>query len=302
MKYLVDLFCGIGGVSTGFAKEGFQVHACVDMWKLALKVHEDNHPKCKHFDFPLGTDEAKRKVLKLLPQLNKDDTLHIHASPPCQNLSTINSHRKKEIGLEMTIWTLSLLHDLSSKDPRITWTIEQVSDSSLIKILNEIPGINEYMFYNVFQLQQYGVSQQRKRLIISNVDITKLTPKKQPPSIEQVLSVPRNAKYISNSNVSTRNIETPNGALCVRDLKEKPVYSYTILSSPCWFFTKNMERIRSFTLEENTAIQTLPKSYFDKAENTLTKKDKSTMIANCVPPVFAGQLAKAVCKHHQLRK
>ncbi len=38
----VDLFCGVGGLSLGFARAGFEVVSAYDNWNKALAVYEAN--------------------------------------------------------------------------------------------------------------------------------------------------------------------------------------------------------------------------------------------------------------------
>ena len=92
VKYLIDLFCGIGGVSYGFSKNGYRVHMAVDSWDDALEVHKKHNPDTLHLLMKLGTTKAKKTIIELLPRLKRGDRLHIHASPPCQNLSMMNIH------------------------------------------------------------------------------------------------------------------------------------------------------------------------------------------------------------------
>lgn len=50
-KYIVvDLFCGAGGTTTGFASvDGVEVVACVNHDENAIKSHSANHPECEHY-------------------------------------------------------------------------------------------------------------------------------------------------------------------------------------------------------------------------------------------------------------
>ena len=45
-KRVLDLFCGCGGLSSGFEQEGFKIVAGVDSWKDALNTFEKNHLIC----------------------------------------------------------------------------------------------------------------------------------------------------------------------------------------------------------------------------------------------------------------
>ena len=39
---IIDLFCGIGGLSLGFEQAGFEIISAVDMWADAVKTYNHN--------------------------------------------------------------------------------------------------------------------------------------------------------------------------------------------------------------------------------------------------------------------
>lgn len=56
MIYLIDLFCGAGGVSSGAAlAKGVEVIACINHDENAIKSHKANHPNCLHFTEDIRT-------------------------------------------------------------------------------------------------------------------------------------------------------------------------------------------------------------------------------------------------------
>lgn len=83
---IIDLFCGIGGLSLGFEQAGFEVVSAIDMWEDAVKTY--NHNRDNKVAQTL-TVEAFNDTL--LPELLKQ---HSHISgiiggPPCQGFSTV---------------------------------------------------------------------------------------------------------------------------------------------------------------------------------------------------------------------
>lgn len=199
-KYIIDLFCGSGGVTTGFTKAGFTCLLAIDCWEKALKVHEKNHPNSLHLLKKLGdeNDEESLNHDKLLELINnvitkneKASKVHIHASPPCQNLSSINTNRTN--CLKMTRWILDFFMNIIPKS--WTWTIEQVSHPLVKSLLAD----QDNVFSKTIDMSLYGVSQNRKRMIASNVDIfDKLELFKEQTPLRKVVKVPENAVYIAN--------------------------------------------------------------------------------------------------------
>lgn len=288
-NYLIDLFCGIGGVSTGFANAGFTILAGVDFWDKALMVHESNHPTAKHVNIALGTPASKKKLLGLIPKLNANDHLHIHASPPCQNLSSINTKRNKDIGLSLTYWTLKFLMDVSMANPQISWSVEQVPNKELVDTVN---GADYGFFCRILPLSEYGVPQTRTRLIISNLPLV-LKPKKA-PTLKTMISVPRGAKYLSGASYNRDKHLAGTSFASVKPITSTTI-SYTIVSLPLSFLDEKKHVIRKMTENEALILQGFPAKYLDNCpEAELTKLDRFTMIANSVPVQFSTLLAKTI--------
>jgi DNA (cytosine-5)-methyltransferase 1 len=138
---LLDLFCGVGGASVGYAEAGFQVHG-VDL----------KHGKRYPFTY------LRADVLDILSDdkfIQQFDV--IHASPPCQTHS-ITQHLRKAQGkstnkLDLIPETRAAL--IASGKPYI---IENVPGSPLI---------------NPIQLcgSSFGLKVRRHRLFESNMDL-----------------------------------------------------------------------------------------------------------------------------------
>lgn len=132
-RYVIDLFCGIGGFSCGAElNPNCKVIACFDLWNKALAIHAHNVSKdCDHFLIELGGD-----VDTFVSQLNQyivsknilKETVHLHASPPCQSFSTLNTHIHNSIAehddekTNLFYWTLEVVRKFNSP----TWSLEQV--------------------------------------------------------------------------------------------------------------------------------------------------------------------------------
>jgi DNA (cytosine-5)-methyltransferase 1 len=84
---VVDLFSGVGGLSLGAARAGFEVIGTVDIDPQAIGAHERNFPGTIH----LLTDisELNGRSLRDSFNLNNGDLTGIIGGPPCQGFSSI---------------------------------------------------------------------------------------------------------------------------------------------------------------------------------------------------------------------
>jgi DNA (cytosine-5)-methyltransferase 1 len=84
---VIDLFAGVGGLSLGAARAGFEVAAAVEIDKQAVAAHSLNFPNVKHIHTPVGELTAA-KLLKDA-DLTRDELCGLIGGPPCQGFSTI---------------------------------------------------------------------------------------------------------------------------------------------------------------------------------------------------------------------
>lgn len=82
---VIDLYAGVGGLSLGAIRAGFDLALAVEWDKHAMKAHEINFPKYKH----LNTDISKLSGKELLKQagLAEGELDGLIGGPPCQGFS-----------------------------------------------------------------------------------------------------------------------------------------------------------------------------------------------------------------------
>ncbi len=91
MITLTDIFAGAGGSSTGAASvSGVEVKIAANHWKLAVEVHNENHPTTEHACVDLHMEDPR----------NFPRTDILWASPECTKWSIANS-KAKELSVEM---------------------------------------------------------------------------------------------------------------------------------------------------------------------------------------------------------
>ena len=162
---IIDLFCGIGGLSLGFEQAGFEVVAAIDMWKDAVVTYNHNR---------------KDKVAKVetVENFNEKELLEIIASqkitgiiggPPCQGFSTVG---RREIDDPRNKMYLEFYKAVKIANPDF-FVIENVkgmltlNKGAFVKDLIERFGPNGLGYnisYQLLNAADYGIPQNRYRV------------------------------------------------------------------------------------------------------------------------------------------
>ncbi len=88
---LVDLFCGVGGISLGFAQAGFRVLGGNDFDQHALEAFALNHPDA--VTWPGNLEELKPETLLHDLELAPGELDVLAGGPPCQGFSRNRARR-----------------------------------------------------------------------------------------------------------------------------------------------------------------------------------------------------------------
>lgn len=176
---VVDLFCGIGGLSHGFIQEKIDVLAGIDVDETCRFAFEANN--------------NSKFIAKSITEINADEIKKIYGDTeikilvgcaPCQNFS---SYMFKDKDKENNKW--KLLYEFSRLIREVMPEI--VSMENVAQLLNfdkapvfndfitELKTLGYYVHYEVVYCPDYGIPQQRKRLILlaSKLGEIKLIPK-----------------------------------------------------------------------------------------------------------------------------
>jgi site-specific DNA-cytosine methylase len=277
--YVVDLFCGCGGFSTGAKKAGHTIVLAIDNWQNALNVHKYNHPKAKHVNMELGgsPEDMKKLILTYVPVGQK---WHLHGSPPCQNLSAANrTNQNKGEGMRLVYWYL----DLVKLCKPTSWTMEQVIGAQ--------HHLGDFDQKHVINTKDYGVPQTRKRLFIGSGWSL-------PPTMGERSLVDK-LPYLKNEGISyvkgysnTRSVKVD--GVHMGNIKNVGLQGYRPITEPTFtlcaagplgLFDGKLNKIRSITIREALTIQGFPEDYNipDNVPKTLAYK----LIGNSVSPAIA---------------
>lgn len=83
--FVLDLFCGCGGMSWGLHKAGFEILAGIDNWRPALNTFSLNHPNAETIEADLHVLPPRDVRMRLGLQVGELDCLI--GGPPCQGFS-----------------------------------------------------------------------------------------------------------------------------------------------------------------------------------------------------------------------
>lgn len=165
---VVDLFCGIGGMTHGFYLENFNVIAGLDVDESCRYAYEYNNPESK-FVLANMVSHPTEKIAELYPS---DSSVRIMIGcAPCQPFSTNNSKRTKSADDK---WKLvdrfaEIVRDVR---PHIV-SMENVPNlcsfdngKVLNGFLNTLRDSGYHVSSQVVACADYGVPQTRKRLVV----------------------------------------------------------------------------------------------------------------------------------------
>lgn len=168
---VVDLFCGIGGLTHGFIKENFKVDAGIDFDKSCQYAFEANN-KAKF----LYKDITKLNPLELKSLYRKNHKKILVGCAPCQPFSIYNHKNSNNGQIKTNDNKWKLLYSFASliedTNPEI---ISMENVPLLIKFNNgkvfknfvkRLENKGYHVTWSIVNAQDYGVPQRRKRLIL----------------------------------------------------------------------------------------------------------------------------------------
>ena len=289
---VVDLFCGIGGFSTGARMAGHRVVLAVDSNPVLLDAHAQNHSLegCVHLcaELPLRDEN---ELLALLPSKGQ---WHLHGSPPCQTLSTMacaRSARPVEEGFSLVEWFL----DFAQRCGCATWSMEQVSNPDVHALLVGRKRKQPLKFdFELVDAVEFGVPQHRRRLLAGSPALLsslrgnrETRPERWKCVLDAIPSPP--APFLRNSLYRRPDPQT--GELVdvplehrIRSVSEP---SYTMLAGGHRRWCDRQGAPISYVTPHQAALlQTFPSTYILPRGKT----DAREGVGNAVPPLLAKAL------------
>lgn len=163
----IDLFCGAGGLSTGFSQAGWHVALGVDSWDRALATFAVNHPHSKSWQTPI---DAHTRGSELLARAGLSQVDALIGGPPCQGFSTLGKRRLADPRNDL-VWQFVRL--VSEVKPRVFLMenvdglrVAKASKESLTRtVARELSNLGYAVTYGMLLAANYGIPQLRRRVV-----------------------------------------------------------------------------------------------------------------------------------------
>tara|TARA_Y100001970_G_C14259119_1_gene878134 strand:- start:11474 stop:12481 length:1008 start_codon:yes stop_codon:yes gene_type:complete len=321
---IIGLFSGAGGLDLGF-KDYFNVIWANEYDKDIWSTYENNHPETK----------LDKRDIKDIPSTEIPDCQGIIGGPPCQSWSEAGALRG--INDERGRLFYEFIRILRDKKPtfflaeNVSGMLAKRNRIALNNIINLFKQSGYDIFYKLINVSDYGIPQDRKRIIfigfLKELNTNFIFPNKfhSKATLKEAIwdiknnSIPGKEKNYSNhQSCLIPNHEYMTGSFSsiymsrnrVRSWDEQ---SFTIQAggrhapihpnAPKMLFIEKDKRIfvpgkencyRRLSIRECARIQTFPddfKFYYSRLS------EGYKMIGNAVPVKFASILAKCIHEH-----
>ena len=182
---LVDLFCGGGGFTRGFAQEGFKPVLGLDVERAVAETYRVNFSSSKVLV------EDIREVGWWRIEREVDEVDVIIGSPPCEPFTKTNPKRErnpldrlyKDPEGQLTLHFIRLVGDLQPKIFVMENVVDAMEGPLREALAYEFRRVGfERVFFDVLRAEHYGTPSKRRRLFVSNIKLA-------PPRLRKVICV-----------------------------------------------------------------------------------------------------------------
>ena len=294
MLKAIDLFCGCGGLSLGFQKEGIKIVKAFDNWEKAVDIYNKNFVDHK-------------AQLKDAYDITIDELLSYHpdiiiGGPPCQDYSSAGQQDETKGRANLTIRFAELVCGVAPK-----WfvmeNVDRIIKSKTLPKAVEIFKNNGYgLSQVVLDASRCGVPQNRKRFFLigekngNNHTLEELLLKdqsKERMSIRNYLGNEFKTDFYyrhprSYARRGIFSIDEPSPT--VRGVNRPIPSTYKLHPGDA---TQDLSKVRALTTLERARIQTFPKTF----EFEGTKTDLEQIIGNAVPVELAAYVARHLLEY-----
>lgn len=289
----VDLFCGCGGLSSGFSQAGYEVVLGIDKWEKALNIYRKNFShKVLQEDI---TNETQ--IIALMKQFNPEIII---GGTPCQDFSSAG---KRDITKGRADLTYNYTNIVCSYKPKyfLMENVDRIVSSHILKdVINQFSNNGYGLTAVILNAAYCNVPQSRLRFFLIgglNFENNFLLPilEKNLNTKEMTIrdylgdSLGISYYYRHPRNYNRRgvfSIDEPSPT--IRGVNRPIPPGYKINS--CDPQDVDLSNIRPLTTRERSFIQTFPSDFIFEGNKT----DLEQIIGNAVPVNLAKFVAESL--------
>ena len=331
----VDLFSGCGGLSLGLRRAGFNVICAVERDQLASSTYRMNHPSTALIAADIR--DLSAEDIRSHSQLSDQPIGLLAACPPCQGFSRLRTcngkHQINDPQNDLFLSIAPFIKDLRPLAVMLENVPRVVHDERMSTVIRTIEHLGYTVSYDIFDAQDYGVPQRRKRMVLSatldgvvsapsplrshrtvrhsigrlhipgtgNDPMHDYSARHTTEVIKFINEVPKDGG--SRNDAKSRQLECHRNSDGFKDVYGRMRWDSIAptITGGCINPSKgrflNPEQNRAITLREAASLQTFPKNYrFDLSRGRYAVAE---MIGNAFPPRFAEHHARAIFERLQ---
>jgi DNA (cytosine-5)-methyltransferase 1 len=171
----VELFCGCGGMSTGFLDAGIRVAAGFDLDRRSIEAYNYNHEDRGSRGYVLDLAKASGEDLLALAGVERIDALI--GGPPCQPFSIVGKRRGRDDERSNLVFHFARL--ARELRPKAVF-FENVPNLAAIEegrlfqsLVSRLRGCGYAVSHATVAAADFGVPQVRRRLLLVGAQMTK---------------------------------------------------------------------------------------------------------------------------------
>lgn len=184
---VIDLFCGIGGLTHGFVKENFNVVAGIDIDETCRYAYEENNKAA--FINKKIEDVTGEYLNSLYPKGSKKILI---GCAPCQPFSKYTSKVEKDEKWGLLYHFARLIKEVKPDIVSMENVPDLIRHSVYKDFISELKRLEYKVIPKIVNCDEYGVPQKRRRLVLlatksGVIELIKETHKNKPVTVRDII-------------------------------------------------------------------------------------------------------------------
>jgi len=160
----VDVFSGAGGLTLGLKRAGFRVAAAVEIEDHAFATYKTNHPEVRAIKQDIRTVDGRH-----LRAMAGGEVDLLAGCPPCQGFSSLtNTSSKRDPRNDLVLEMARLVKEIRPRTVMME-NVPGLADRGkrlFNRFLKTLEDLNYPYTWDVLQVANYGIPQNRRRLVL----------------------------------------------------------------------------------------------------------------------------------------